>query len=56
MSFYGSVGWFNELPPAEEITDFTKYRYESQNIPCRNTKEIVDEAPKPKKELIYKIF
>ena len=55
MSFYGSVGWFNELPPAEEITDFTKYRYESQNIPCKNIKERVDEAVKPKKEeLIYK--
>jgi hypothetical protein len=55
MSFYGSVGWFNELPPADEITDFTKYRYESQNIPCKGEKKLKDEAIKPtKKEIIYK--
>ena len=56
MSFYGSVGWFNELPSPEEITDFSQYRYESKNIPCKQgtPKQIRDEAEKPKKEIIYK--
>ena len=56
MSFYGSVGWFNELPSPEEITDFSQYRYESKNIPCKQgaPKQIKDEAEKPKKEIIYK--
>lgn len=35
MSFYGSVGWFNELKPGKEITDFTIYCDETTNIPCK---------------------
>ena len=36
MSFYGSVGWWNELKKGKEIKDFTIYRDESKNIPCKN--------------------
>lgn len=36
MSFYGSVGWFNELPPGKEISDFTIYKSEQNNIPCKH--------------------
>lgn len=39
-SFYGSVGWFNELPPGKEITDFYKYQDEATNIPCKIKREI----------------
>lgn len=63
MSFYGSVGWFNELPPPEQITDYSKYRDQSLNIPCiiEKAKEdkiedkIEDEVVKeqPKKPLTY---
>lgn len=35
MSFYGSVGWWNELKPANEISDFTVFAKEEDNIPCK---------------------
>ena len=45
--FWGSVGWFKELPEPDKNTDFTQYLYEQDNIPCRNCtkvdKEIKDE-------------
>ena len=40
MSFYGSVGWFNELPPGRDITDFTQYCDESTNISCKIQRDI----------------
>ena len=58
MSFYGSVGWFNELVPGKEITDFTQYCDESTNIPCKLQKDlnIKDESQNKseKKEIIFK--
>ena len=35
LGFWGSVGWFSELPTPDTITDFTKYRTEYGNIPCK---------------------
>ena len=40
-AFYGSVGWWLELPKADDITDITKYKDEKGNIPCK----IEDEEP-----------
>ena len=39
-SFYGSVGWFNELPPGKDIIDFYQYQEQSNNIPCKIKKDI----------------
>lgn len=36
-AFYGSVGWFKELDPGKDIPDFTIYRSEQNNIPCKHT-------------------
>ena len=36
--FAGSVGWFNELPSPDQITDYSKYQIEFGNIPCKNRK------------------
>ena len=33
--FWGSVGWFKELPDPDNSTDFTKYLLEQDNIPCK---------------------
>lgn len=35
MSFYGAVGWWNELPPGKDILDFTVYIDPFSNIPCK---------------------
>ena len=44
MAFYGSVGWWAELPKAHEITDVSKYFEESDNIPCsRKISKVVSE-------------
>lgn len=42
--FWGSVGWFSELPDPKTITDFTKFRTERGNIPCKFCKENEDES------------
>ena len=34
-NFFGSVGWWKELPPPEEITDYTQFQTEQGNIPCK---------------------
>lgn len=36
MAFYGSVGYFKELPKAELISDPSIYFKEKDNIPCKN--------------------
>lgn len=41
LGFYGSVGWFKELPKPEEINKFSDYIDESNNIPCK-IKKIVE--------------
>lgn len=43
MGFWGSVGWFSELPDPNNIDDFTKYRTEYGNIPCKIKQEQKDE-------------
>jgi hypothetical protein len=46
-AFWGSVGWFKELPEPDKNTDFTQYISEQDNIPCRTCvkidKEIKDD-------------
>lgn len=41
-AFWGSVGWFKELPDPDQNTDFTKYWKESDNIPCKHCIENKD--------------
>ena len=36
--FWGSVGWFNELPDPNQIQNYSDYQYEWRNIPCKNPK------------------
>lgn len=42
--FWGSVGWFNELPDPKTITDFTTFKTEWGNIPCKHCEENIDES------------
>lgn len=62
--FWGSVGWFTELPEPEQIKDYSIYQNEQQNIPCKNNviiqslsqnmNKIEDSVQKePQKELNY---
>lgn len=46
LSFYGSVGWFNELPAPDQITDYSIYLTEQGNIPCKIKQETTDEVSK----------
>jgi len=47
INFFGSVGWWMELPPPEQITDYTLYHSERNNIPCkiREIKKEDDSTP-----------
>lgn len=40
--FYGSVGWFSILPEPDQISDYTVYRTEVGNIPCKIKQEKED--------------
>lgn len=42
LGFYGSVGWWTQLPPPEKITDYTQFHSEENNIPCKNKKEMLE--------------
>lgn len=42
--FWGSVGWFKELPDPDDSTDFTKFWTERDNIPCKLKQEQEDES------------
>lgn len=48
LGFYGSVGWWIQLPAPDQITDYTLYHSEYNNIPCktRETKREDDSVPK----------
>ena len=35
LGFYGSVGWWIQLPSPDKITDYTLYHSEYNNIPCK---------------------
>jgi len=37
--FWGSVGWFKELPDPKTITDFSVFKNEYGNIPCKIANE-----------------
>ena len=39
LGFYGSVGWWIQLPAPDQITNYTLYHCEYNNIPCK-TREI----------------
>ena len=56
--FWGSIGWFNELPDPKTITDFTKFKTEHGNIPCKTCQEDEDttvdiETGEVKKQIIF---
>lgn len=57
MAFYGTIGWFKEIPKAEEISDHQIYYLPQDNITITslNKNDVQkDEAQKePKKEIIY---
>lgn len=40
--FYGSVGWFISLPEPEQINDYSVYKTEQGNIPCKIKQEKED--------------
>lgn len=44
INFFGSVGWWAELPPADQIKDLTKFKTEHGNIPCKMCEEQEDES------------
>ena len=54
--FWGSVGWFNELPDPNQIQNYSDYQYEWKNIPCKNPKNKIKDATPDngvKKEINY---
>lgn len=38
MTFYGAVGWFKEIEPAEKIPNHAQYFNPADNIPCKRSK------------------
>jgi len=51
--FAGSVGWFLALPPPDQITDYTQFQSEYNNIPCKirqETKQKDSSTPKREEE------
>lgn len=53
--FWGSIGWFSELPEPNQIQDYSKYQHEQNNIPCKNPnkQEIVEPDSSTKKFISY---
>ena len=39
MNFFGSVGWWKELDPPDQIKDYSQYKSESTGIPCKLRKK-----------------
>ena len=51
LGFWGSVGWWKELPQPDEIKDFTFFLDERKNIPCKKIKEqVIEDKSFEKKE------
>lgn len=50
INFFGSVGWWKEMPSPDQITDYTKLKTEIGNIPCKIRQEIKDEDSSIKEE------
>lgn len=44
LGFYGSVGWWTQLPPPDQITDYTLFHSEKGNIPCKKEMLIKDDS------------
>ena len=44
LGFYGSVGWWTELPRPDDITDYTQFQTEQGNIPCKIRNEQKDSS------------
>ena len=44
INFFGSVGWWKELPKPDEITDYTQFHTEYNNIPCKIRQKIKDDS------------
>ena len=44
LGFYGSVGWWKELPTPDQIIDYTQFQSEYNNIPCKTRQEIKDDS------------
>lgn len=53
--FWGSVGWFNELPEPGVIQTYADFHDEWRNIPCKHPVYQTDNTPQQesKKEIIY---
>ena len=49
--FAGSVGWFKSLPSPDQITDYTRFQNESENIPCKIRKETLKEDTSTSKQV-----
>lgn len=45
INFFGSVGWWKALPPPDEIKDYSKFRTEYGNIPCKIRNQKDDDEP-----------
>lgn len=60
-AFYGSVGWFKDLPPGRDIIDQTIYFDQQVNIPCKIKRDLKQEDTLDRKEseeqspLIFKL-
>ena len=44
INFFGSVGWWKEMPPADQITDYSRLKTEYGNIPCKIKQENEDSS------------
>ena len=49
LGFYGSVGWWIQLPNPNEITDYTRFSTESGNIPCKNQETLQKDDSTPQR-------
>lgn len=51
INFFGSVGWWMALPPPDQITDYTRFHNERENIPCKIRKETLKEDTSTSKQV-----
>ena len=50
LGFYGSVGWWIQLPSPDQITDYTQFQIEQGNIPCKKETLQKKDSSTPKRE------
>lgn len=59
LNFYGTVGWWTESPPPEEISNYAILHSEAANIPCKKRKivenkdESASKQAEDKKPIIF---